>query len=145
MSFLAAVASEITPFACLIPRGRCLGCFFLHRVTLPSRIVRQSRYGGFCSPSHLCKAACAMLSHSTRQSTGSHKASASGHCVPLAKPSRSKAEFEFVMGPLRLGRSYEVVGRGLLAVPRRILLHRHRREFMGGRTLWQGGENSGRA
>jgi hypothetical protein len=62
-------AREITLSACLMPRGRFLGCFFLHRDTLPSRIVRQSRYGGFCSPSHRCKAACAMLSHSTRQST----------------------------------------------------------------------------
>ncbi len=129
-------AREITLFACLMPRGRFVGCFFLHRVTLPSRIVRHSRYGGFCSPSHLCKAACAMHSHSTRQGTGSHKASASGHCVPLAKPSTSKAAFEFVMGPLRLGRSYELVGRGLLAVPCRILLQHHRRECMGGRTLW---------
>ncbi len=139
------MASEITLSACLIPRGRGLGCFCLHRDTLPSRIVRQCRYGGFCSPSYLCKAACVMHSHSTRQSTGSHKASASGHCVPLAKPSRSKAEFEFAIGPLRLGRSYEVVGRELLAVPRRILLHCHRRVCMGGRTLWQEGENSGRA
>ncbi len=121
----------------------------VQRVALLARIVWQHRYGGACNPSDPCKKrvrrthACAVqaaivLTHCQRlQSLQARKAQAS-HTVSylsivttkpsLAEPSTSKELCVFVTGRVWRGRGDAVVGRGLLAVPCRILLQRHRQD-----------------